>query len=294
MGVDLMKNGFFKTAVWITALIFAVFAAVVGFIILKGYGISVGRYLEAQDGTPMFVCESTPIRISDVKDRLDLDKLNIGDKILVLHDGIAESYPAQTGAYAVIRLSRGTEADIPQSVTDQLSQLGWLDSLAQSAEIWLKDDLDTTVSYGNWADTPSVSISPLNLSKLQISSVRHLPVYKFDTLDELVRFKQTCEGFDFDSSYNEVPSFNDATSKYDSAFFENNTLILVYLTATSGSYRYDLHSVYCDGDDLVVHVQKTNDPEDCTCDMAGWFITVALPDSVVKNCTEFDADLNNF
>lgn len=27
--------------------------------------------------------------------------------------------------------------------------------------------------------------------------------------------------------------------------------------------------------------------------MAGWFVTVAVPDSMVEHCTEFDADLNN-
>ena len=52
--------------------------------------------------------------------------------------------------------------------------------------------------------------------------------------------------------------------------------------------------MFCDGDSFCIHVEQTNNPEVVTEDMAGWFVTVAVPDSMVENCTEFDADLNNF
>ena len=51
--------------------------------------------------------------------------------------------------------------------------------------------------------------------------------------------------------------------------------------------------VYCDGKSFCVHVQQINNPKIHTDDMAGWFITIAVPDSMVETCTEFDADLNN-
>ena len=43
---------------------------------------------------------------------------------------------------------------------------------------------------------------------------------------------------------------------------------------------------------LFVHVEETEKPDVVTCDVAGWLITVAVPDSIVENCTEFDADLS--
>jgi hypothetical protein len=41
----------------------------------------------------------------------------------------------------------------------------------------------------------------------------------------------------------------------------------------------------------MVNIEKTNNPEVFTCDMAGWFITIAISDSAVSNVLEFDAEL---
>ena len=95
----------------------------------KGYGISVGRYLESKNGNHMLICENSPITMSNRTSSDVFNKLDIGDEIIVVHTGIAESYPAQTGVYAVFRLSKGTTLDIPQKVINELVKLGWLDSL---------------------------------------------------------------------------------------------------------------------------------------------------------------------
>ena len=67
--------------------------------------------------------------------------------------------------------------------------------------------------------------------------------------------------------------------------------MLVYVTANSGSYRFGFKDVTIDGNDFCIHVEQTNHPQDGTEDMAGWFITVAVPDSMVANITEFNADM---
>ena len=151
------------------------------------------------------------------------------------------------------------------------------------------ETFDIAVSYANYAEI----IGGLNADKMVISSVCHLPIWKFDTLVELEQFKQINNKFTFDGGYDEIPSFNDTVAKYDEAFFEENSLMLVYVSANSGSYRYGVNSVFCDGTSFCIHVEQTNNPEVGTMDMAGWFITVAVPDSMIENCTEFDADLNN-
>ena len=153
---------------------------------------------------------------------------------------------------------------------------------------------DIAVSYANWAEASEVYFGALNKDKMSISSVQHLPIYKFDTLEDLEQFKLTFgEVLAMDYGYDEVPSFNDVTAKYDKAFFEENTVMLVYVGANSGTYRFGVNSVFCDGNSFCIHVKQANNPEAVTDDMAGWFVTVAVPDSMVENCTEFDADLNN-
>lgn len=154
---------------------------------------------------------------------------------------------------------------------------------------------DITVSYANYTGDDRIYTSALNTQKMYISSVRHLPVYRFDTLSDLERFKENFgDALTMDRGHNEISSFRDATAKYDNAFFAENTLMLVYVTASSGSYRYGVESVFCDGQTLSVQVEQTNRSSigtAVTCDMAGWFITVAVPDSMVAGCTEFDAAL---
>ena len=129
-----------KTKKWIKALCitlgiilflaaaFFTFAAVMT---NKGYGMSVGRALFARDGSCMIVVdENSPIIMRDRSDKTGkgelFEGLATGDRILVVHTGIAESYPAQTGAYWLIRLSRGDREDIPNKIIDELTQMGWL------------------------------------------------------------------------------------------------------------------------------------------------------------------------
>ena len=117
---------------------------------------------------------------------------------------------------------------------------------------------------------------------------------EFDTLAELERFKNDVKDtLSIDQRYDEVPSFNDTTAKYDEAFFAKNTLMLVYVEAGSGSFRFGVDSIYHADGCFCIHVTQTNNPEVVTDDMAGWFITAAVPDNTIQNCSEFDADLNN-
>ena len=158
----------------------------------------------------------------------------------------------------------------------------------------VEEAFDIAVSYANWTEESKIYSRALNTGKMAVSSVLHLPIYKFDTLEELEQFKLTFgEVLTMDSGYDEVPSFNDVTADYDEAFFDENALMLVYVSANSGSYRFGVNSVFCNGSSFCIHVEQLNDPEVGTADMAGWFITVAVPNSMVANCSEFDADLNN-
>lgn len=123
-----MKKKIWLIPVAVIGALLIVIIAFAGIMINKGYGMSQGLYLEGKDGQAMLICENSPIVMSNRTNRELFDDLEVGDEILVIHDGINESYPGQTGAYAIIKLSDGDIANIPQIVIDQLVELGWLES----------------------------------------------------------------------------------------------------------------------------------------------------------------------
>lgn len=155
----------------------------------------------------------------------------------------------------------------------------------------------------SWMETPDTTVSrvsssealdsgALNADRMTISSVLHFPIYKFDTLEELTQFKDSLDYPEMLSlAYDEVPSFNEVTAKYDETFFSESTLLLVYVVASTGSYRFAVDTIASDDTSLCVQIAETLHPEVVTDDMAGWFITVAIPDSTAAAYTEFDAVL---
>ena len=206
----------------------------------------------------------------------------VNDLVKVVYDGnIMETYPAQLGK--VYRVEILTV--IP---TENETQPGGTPA---------DETFDITVSYANWGDLDEIYSNALNIDKIdtnEFDNINHLPIYKFDTLAELEQFKNDVKDvLNIDSGYDEVPSFNESTAKYDEAFFTENTLMLVYVEASSGSYRYGVDSVYHSDGNFCIHVIQTNNPEVHTDDMAGWFITVAVPDNMVADCTVFDAEFQS-
>ncbi|MBQ8765791.1 MAG: hypothetical protein IJZ16_03215 [Clostridia bacterium] len=98
-----------------------------GIMTTKGYGITEGRCLITATGSYMLIDENnSPIVMSNQSEKDLFADLSSGDEILVLHDGIQESYPAGTGAYYCIKLNDGKPEDIPTSLIENLTEMGWL------------------------------------------------------------------------------------------------------------------------------------------------------------------------
>lgn len=156
---------------------------------------------------------------------------------------------------------------------------------------WMENP-DTAVSEVGTFGMDKLHSGALNADQMTISSVRHFPIYKFDTLEELTQFKDSLDYPErLSARYNEVPSFNETTAKYDETFFSENALLLVYVGARSGTYRFAVDTITGDGTSLCVRIAETTHAELVTCDEAGWFVTVAIPDSAAAAYTEFDAVL---
>ncbi len=159
---------------------------------------------------------------------------------------------------------------------------------------WMENP-DTTVSEIGVSRIETLYSGALNADDLLGYGDRHFPIYKFDTLEELTQFKDSLENPERLSTslykYDGIPSFNEATEQYDETFFSENALLLVYVVASSGTYRFAVDAVTGDGGSLCVHIAETTHAEIVTDDVSGWFITVAIPDSAAAGYSEFDAVL---
>ena len=148
------------------------------------------------------------------------------------------------------------------------------------------------VAFANWTEDSGIYIWALNGEKMIISSVQHLPVYKFDTKADLDAFKTSFKDvLTMDQGLDETPSFESVTAAYDDSFFGKHSLVLAYVPASSGSFRFGVGDVYCDGGSFCMFVEQLNHPEAYDAMMAGWFAVVEVDKADIANCTSFDAQL---
>ena len=69
--------------------------------------------------------------------------------------------------------------------------------------------------------------------------------------------------------------------------------MLVYVNAPSRAIRYSVNSVESENGKFCIHMKELAEADKVyTDDIGSWYYTAESPDSMLKNCTEFDADLN--
>jgi hypothetical protein len=181
---------------------------------------------------------------------------------------IRESYPVQVTAVAIELVSAPASPD-PERADYTVS---FFRADSQKAGGW-----DFAIAHAENADT------------MVISSVRHIPVIVIDNMKTLSGFIN--EGktyFQFDIAYGEDESFSKNAEKYDEAFFENNTLLILCAEETSGSIRHEIKDSVLSGSTLSVKV-KAIVPEVGTDDMADWFILLELNNGELSGISEYDA-----
>lgn len=203
---------------------------------------------------------------------------------ITMLDGSKQELQADNTFFVINGTGYKTKYGPCEKLTDYANEL--LDKVVNVNEY------EKTISYAGWSEDDKIYSGCLNLEQMSLSSVQHFPIFKIETQKDLENFKTNYgDVLSINRSYDEVLSFEDATSEYDENFFDNNSLFIVYLTANSGSYRFDVDSVYCDGELFRVHIKQINNPESVTQDMAGWFVTVTVNDDIISTCKSFDADL---
>lgn len=99
----------------------------ISWVMKNSIGFSTGTCIAADNGRFLVVIDNSPIAMYQRSGRGSLfSDLDTGDKIFLIHDGIAESYPGKTGVYGIIKLSEGEEKDVPVEVIEALKELGWI------------------------------------------------------------------------------------------------------------------------------------------------------------------------
>ncbi len=155
-------------------------------------------------------------------------------------------------------------------------------------------DVEAKLSYANWTQSNEFYMGALNRMKFALSSMMHLPIYKFDNEQELEQFKDTYSStFTMDAGWDEVPSFNETTESYKEEFFKENSLLLVYVGVGNSTHRFFVPSLGLDDETLCVNVIESTKAEAVDSAMSGWFITVAVPKDIIKDYKSFDAVLYN-
>ena len=139
----------------------------------------------------------------------------------------------------------------------------------------------------NWTEDEKIYDNCLNKDTLVIDSVRHLPVYLLSSTADVEQFIR-----DFADSLTlsrGTDSFMSVMANYDDAFFNDNSIMMAYVTAGSGSLRFGADSVIYEGTNVCLNVIQTNSPEVGTADMAGWLVMIAIKKSSLKGYETFDA-----
>ena len=129
----------------------------------------------------------------------------------------------------------------------------------------------------------------LNSDKLSINSQMHLPIYKFDSLQELLAFRDKyASDIDFDVEWDECPSFNEYVSKFNDEYFRNNSLLLIVAEEPSCSFRHKVGGIVINSRQLQVTVNTvTVNP---AAELMGcWFVPVQIGKNVTDACDSFDA-----
>lgn len=109
------------------------------YLYFNGLWFSTGTCMVTDDGSVLILLDGSPIVLRNCTDREGLlDDLHTGDTVRILHDGIQESYPGGTGVYFCRVVERGDIGDIPESILESLSPMGWrvIDSTGKTREIY--------------------------------------------------------------------------------------------------------------------------------------------------------------
>lgn len=192
-----MKKKIFIPLCIVLALVLLIGGGIV-YMNAHSLGLSTGRVLITSHGSYMLIRDNSPISMGNPRNNSGLfDGLENGDEILVLHDGINESYPGKTGAYAIFKLNDGDIADIPAEVLTSLTELGWWDGVNPTGLEKIPDTMPEDFSFALTWNCYGISSYDSKTGKLvkttdathpeDYVTTCHLPEETFKQIYEILR-----------------------------------------------------------------------------------------------------------
>ncbi|MBE6978071.1 MAG: hypothetical protein E7438_05470 [Ruminococcaceae bacterium] len=158
----------------------------------------------------------------------------------------------------------------------------------------LENPYATAAAYAEFSSNPSIHEGASNRDLLGDPQHWQLPVFALDTQADLAQFRNRYASvLSLDRSADGLPSFEEVLREQqwgEEAFFAEYTLLVIYMTSSSGSRYYGVNSITVTRRSLCLHVEQINDPQIETCDMAGRFIMLAIKDAEIREYTTVSAD----
>jgi len=167
--------------------------------------------------------------------------------------------------------------------------------LARTGEALLEGaesgDYKITFSRAGKYEAPYGMLPCDNANDMYISSVRHLPVNKIDSREELEFLMSYFRG---DALYKDIDGstpFGVLAQKYDEYYFEENSLFLICIYPRAHNYRYHISRTTVNAKWVGFEVTETplNVGEDVTDDNYCWIAAVEIPKSDVKTAEKISA-----
>ncbi len=116
------------------------------------------------------------------------------------------------------------------------------------------------------------------------------PAIGIKNAQEMDSFLSLARGyFSLSASMPGKETFNTAIAKYDEAFFEEKGLVIVYIPSESTSINYKLADATLSGEELHVTLVENRPEGELTQAMAGWFMTVEIPQEILSQANYFSA-----
>ena len=164
---------------------------------------------------------------------------------------------------------------------------------AQSADESGDQAAPTIVTtWAGFTEDKSIWKESLNQDRKLIND-KSLPIYRFDSASDLEKFRSEYDGiYDFESSFQETPSFDVAAEKYNDDFFSVHSILLVYMSSGRDNVRYEVKDIQPDQYDdskLLVTVVQTNHPEKPGDGYAGWFFIMEINQTDYQEYSSYDA-----
>ena len=159
----------------------------------------------------------------------------------------------------------------------------------------IDEQFSNASAYVGWTEDERIYTGAVNKDLLQSGDGEHLPVFLIDTPEQLAAFKsQYQDVFAMDQGHNSIRSLEQALAQTQwdrAAFYEEHTLMLIYIPANSSTYRYGIQRVDTEDGSLTVRVEVKNNPNIVSDDMAGWMLLVLVGDEEIAKYTQIDAIL---